>query len=350
MCHTELEHRAESLCAREARDGGELAGLLRLVACMAGALEDAPIDAAPLHVAMSVRARGPWRQALARFARRPLGVGALAVLVTFVLVGALADVIAPYPAGQLFIQFIQNPQPPLTAHHLLGTDVLSRDLLTQILFAVRQTMLAAVVCAAITTAAGVVVGMLAGYFGGWFDALVTWASGIVVAVPAMAVLVIISAFHHFALSPLSFALWLSAILWTGVARVVRAAVASSRTAEFVEAAQAAGASSLRVLLRHLLPNASGPIVVAATSVVGQAIVIVATVQYLGYAFNQPEHPTLGGLVADATHASSLILTGHVGLSSFWWLYVFPAALLVILLLAVTFLGDALDEALNPATR
>jgi peptide/nickel transport system permease protein len=297
-----------------------------------------------------VKRRGPWRQALARFSRSPLGVGALAVLVVLVLVGALAGVLAPYAAGQEFIQFIQKPQPPLTAHHLLGTDVLSRDFLTQILFAIRETTLSALACAAMATTIGTVVGLLAGYFGGWLDALVTWASGVVVAVPAIAVLVIISVFHHFALSPFDYALWLTAILWPGVARIVRATVASLRSREFVETAHAAGASDLRVLMRHLLPNASGPIIVAATTIIGQSIVIVATVQYLGYAFNQPSQPTLGGLVADATFSPSLILTGHVGLASIWWLYVFPAVLLVILLLAVTFLGDALDEALNPTTR
>jgi len=295
----------------------------------------------------SPRVRGPWRQALARFSRHRLGLVALGALSVFVVTGVLADVLAPYPAGQTFIELIQHPQPPLTAHHLLGTDVLGRDFLTQVLFAIRQTTLAALACAAMATAVGVVVGALAGYVGGWFDSLVTWTSGIVVAVPAMAVLVIITVWSRFYPTPFEYALWLTAILWPGVARVVRATVASLRTREFVEAAYAAGASSPRVLLRHLLPNASGQIIVATTSIVGQSTVIVATVQYLGYAFNQPERPTLGGLIADATYAPSLILTGGVGLSDLWWLYVFPAAFLVLLLLAVLFLGDALDEALNP---
>jgi peptide/nickel transport system permease protein len=166
----------------------------------------------------------------------------------------------------------------------------------------------------------------------------------------MAVLVIITVWARFYPTPFEYALWLTAVLWPGIARVVRAEVASLRGREFVEAAYAAGASSPRVLLRHLLPNASGQIIVAGTSIVGQSIVIVATVQYLGYAFNQPERPTLGGLVADATVAPSLILTGDVVLSELWWLYVFPAVILVVLLLAVVFLGDALDEALNPVTR
>ena len=307
------------------------------------------IGVVPLHAAPSARVRGPWRRALLRFHQQPVGVLALAVLLAFCVTGALADVLAPYPAGWAIIELIQHPQPPLTAHHLLGTDALGRDYLTQVLFAIRETTFSALACAAMATAVGVLVGALAAEVAGWFDSLVTWVSGVVVAVPAMAVLVIVTVWSRFYPTPFEYALWLTAILWTGVARVIRAEVRSLRGREFVEAAYASGASRPRVLVRHLLPNASGQIIVAATSIVGQAIVIVATVQYLGYAFNQPERPTLGGLVADATVAPSLILSGTLSLSDLWWLYTFPAVLLVLLLLAVTFVGDALDEALNPTT-
>jgi len=293
--------------------------------------------------------RGPWRQAVARFRRLRLGIVALAVLAVLCLVGALAGAIAPYGAGQEFVLLIQKPQPPLTVHHLLGTDVLGRDFLTQILFAIRQTTLSALVCAAASTVIGVVVGALAGFYGGWLDAVLTWAMSVVVAVPAIAVLAIILVWSRFPVTPLGDGLWLTTILWTGVARVVRASVVSLRPREYVEAAHASGASGVRILARHLLPNSSGPIVVAATSLIGQATVIVATVDYLGWSFNQAEKPTLGGLVADATQSTSQLLTGPVPLSALWWLYALPAALLVILLISVAFLGDALDEALNPAS-
>ena len=297
---------------------------------------------------VETRRRGPWRQAFGRFRRRPLGVAALAVVVLLCLVAALAGLLAPYQAGMTFLDFIQRPQPPLTPHHLLGTDVLGRDFLTQLLFAVRQTTLSGVVCAGASTAIGVVVGALAGFYGGWFDALVTWATGVAVAVPAIAVLVIILVWSRFPITPLQDGLWLTTVLWTGVARLVRASVVSLKPREFVEAAHASGASSLRILARHLLPNASGSIIVAATSLVGQAVVIVATVNYLGYSFDNAPSPTLGGLIADAARSTSLLLTGPVPLTALWWLYVFPALLLVVLLLSVALLGDALDDALNPA--
>jgi peptide/nickel transport system permease protein len=291
---------------------------------------------------------GPWRQALRRFLRRPLGVLGLAVLAALLLIAALAGPIAPYYPGREFVELITRPQPPLTPHHLLGTDVLGRDFFTQLVFAVRETALSAFVCAGGATAVGVVLGSLAGYYGGWFDELVGWATRVVVAVPAIAVLIVLAVWSPLPLTPLADGLWLMALLWTGVARVVRASVASLRANEYVEAAQASGASSLRVLVRHVLPNASGAVIVAATNVVGQSIAIIATVDYLGYGYNVPERPTLGGLVADATQATATSLGRAPAISSVWWLYVIPAALLVLTLLAVAFAGDALDDALNPA--
>jgi peptide/nickel transport system permease protein len=297
-----------------------------------------------------VARRGPWLQAFARFVRRPLGIVAFGIVALFGLVAALAGTLAPYQAGQEFLPLIQHPQPPLTAHHVLGTDVLGKDFLTQILFAIHETMLSALVCAGIATAIGTVIGAIAGYYGGWFDAFVTWATGVVVAVPAVAVLILVSVWE-FPWTPLRFGLWLSAVLWTGPARVVRASVAQHRGREYVEAARASGASGLRIIARHLLPNSLGAIIVSATTIVGQSIVVIATVDYIGYTSNSYTQPTLGGLVADATHSTGLILTSlNASVWSVWWLYVIPSLILVLLLVAVALLGDALDDALNPTTR
>jgi peptide/nickel transport system permease protein len=274
-------------------------------------------------------------------------MAALVLLVVFVIVGALAGVIAPYYPGQEFVQFISRPQPPLTAHHFLGTDPLGRDFFTQLIYGIRETSLSALVCAGGATFIGVAVGALAGYYGGWFDEVVSWATRVVVAVPAIAVLIVLAVWSTLPLTPLTDGLWLMALMWTGVARVTRAMTKSLRVNEYVEAAEASGASGLRVLVRHILPNATGAIIVAATSVVGQSIVIIATVDYLGYGYNQPERPTLGGLLADASNATSA--PGAPSIAHVWWLYVVPAVLLVAVLLAVAFAGDALDDALNPAT-
>jgi peptide/nickel transport system permease protein len=292
------------------------------------------------------RARGPWRQAGARFRRRPLGVSALAILVVFGILGLLAKTVAPYAADDEFIQFLGHPQPPFSPHHLLGTDAISHDFLSQLLVSIHETTLSALVCVACTTAVGTIVGAVAGYYGGWFDALVSWLTTVIVAVPAIAFLLIVIIWHHFPVSPLQFAYWLTLVLWTGVARVVRASVATLRVREYVEAAQALGATDAHVLIRHLLPNAIGPILVAATSVAGQSIVLVATVDYLGYGFNEYTRPTLGGLLAVAAHGITAPGT-FAPVDAPWWLFVFPAVLLVLLLASVNLVGDALDDALNP---
>ncbi len=292
--------------------------------------------------------RGPWRQALGRFWRRPLGLAALAFVLALFVVALLAPVVAPYQVGQIFIEDIAHPRGPLAPGHLLGTDALGRDFLTQLLWAVRETMLTAFVSAGLATAIGALLGLVAGYVGGPLETAAASLSRVVVSVPAIVVLGYVSTRQPSLLSPFQNALWVALVLWPGVMRIVATHVASLRGREFVEAAHASGASGPRILLRHLLPNVSGPVVVAATSLVAQGVVVVATVQYLGFSANVSHAPTLGGLVADATRAQSLVLSQSVGLGAIWWLYALPSALLVALLLAVTFLGDVLDEALNPA--
>lgn len=308
----------------------------------------ADIAAAPSPAEAGVLRRGPWRQAARRFRRNRLGVASLVVLLALFVVGLLAAQLAPYPAGDEFLEFINKPQPPFTTpHHLLGTDVIGHDLLTQLLFGLRESVFSSLVCALGATLIGVVVGAVAGYYGGLVDALVTWVTGAVVSLPAVAFLLIVVIFR-WPVTPFEFGLWLMIYLWTGVARVVRGSILALRHREFVEAAHAAGASGPRIILRHLIPNASGSVIVAATALIGQSIVIVATVTFLGLGTVQAEKPSLGTLIADAARGTGGTIAGG-SVSSPWWLYVFPGVLLVVVLVCVNLVGDALDEALNPGT-
>jgi len=290
---------------------------------------------------IEVRSRGPWRQALARFRRRPLGIAAVVVILAFALVAAIAPAVSPYPAARLFMEYLNRPQPPSLHHgHLLGTDVLGHDMLSQLLYAVRQTRLGSFVCAVGATAIGVVVGMIAGYFGGATDSALGWLTGVVVTMPALAVVVLIVVYEA-PLAPIWIWVALMFLLWTSVARVVRSSFATLRHREFVEAANAAGASGPRVVLRHLLPNAVGAVIVAATAIVGQSIVIIATVDYFDLGAQQADLPTLGGLVANAAKGVGMAATP-------WWLYAIPAIALSLLLVSINVAGDTLDDALNPA--
>jgi peptide/nickel transport system permease protein len=138
-------------------------------------------------------------------------------------------------------------------------------------------------------------------------------------------------------------------MWAVIARVVRAHIAALRTQEYVEAARALGASNLRILFRHLLPNAGGTILVAATSLVGQIILIDATVEFFNYGLSSSVAPSLGNLVSDVIQtkfasATTLVVPG----SGSWWIWVFPSLVLALILVTVNLVGDALDAALNPA--
>jgi peptide/nickel transport system permease protein len=290
-----------------------------------------------------VRRRGPWRQALARFRRRPLGIAAAALLLFIFLVGLLAQALAPYDAGHEFLEFINKPQPLFTPHHILGTDVIGHDFATQLIYGIRESVVSSLVCAGGATLIGTIVGVFAGYYGGFLDAVVTWVSSTIFAVPAVAVLLIVVIFSHWPVTPTVFGFWLMLYLWPGIARVVRGSVASLKTREYVEAAHAAGASGARIMFRHLLPNSAGPLIVAATSLVGQSIIIVATVDFLGLGTVQAEKPTLGSLIADATRGTGFAEAG-------WSLYLLPAIALTLMLVCVNFLGDTLDDALNPAAN
>jgi ABC-type dipeptide/oligopeptide/nickel transport system permease subunit len=288
-----------------------------------------------------VRRRGPWLQAAVRFGRRPVGVVALLVLLGFVVAAAFADRLAPYAPGQIFIAYLNDPKAPSLHHgHLLGTDGLGHDELSQVLFALRASITGALVCAVGATAIGTVVGALAGYYGGALDAVISWLVGVVVTMPALAVVVLVVV-YNLPLAAIWYGVTLMLYLWTSVARVVRADVVSLKSREYVEAAQAAGASSPRVIARHLLPNAAGSILVAGTATIGQSILIIATVDFFNYASGGISNPSLGGLVSQASHGLGLA-------PSPWWVYAVPAVTLGLLLVCVNFAADSLDDALNPA--
>lgn len=287
--------------------------------------------------------RGPWRQAASRFRRRPLGLAAAGLLLFIFLVGLAAQALAPYDAGHEFLEFINKPQPIGTPHHILGTDVIGHDFATQLIYGIRESVVSSLVCAAGATLIGTLVGIFAGYYGGALDAVVTWVSSTIFAVPAVAILLIVVIFSHWPVTPTVFGFWLMLYLWPGIARVVRGSVAGLKEREYVEAAHAAGASDLRIMFRHLLPNSAGPLIVAATSLIGQSIIIVATVDFLGLGTVQAEKPTLGSLIADAARG-----TGFAPAP--WNLYLLPGVALTLMLVCVNFIGDTLDDVLNPTTR
>jgi len=292
------------------------------------------------------RSGGYGAQALRRLTRQPLTLAALALLLALFILGGLAHELAPQGWNAIDLSGRwQNHAPTLSGWHLFGTDNIGRDVLPRMLWGLHDTEQATLLGALLATLLGVAIGGLAGLYGGWLDATLMRFVDLVTSFPPIVLMII----AFFFLEPLTvwkatavFALY----MWTQVARAVRARVTGLGGAEFVEAARALGASDTRLFFRHLLPNAAGTVVVAATALVGQIILIEATAEFFGFGVNSLIRPTLGNLIADAT-TSGIGSYNQLGLG--WWVWAGPAALLALILISINLVGDGLNTALNPTT-
>jgi ABC-type dipeptide/oligopeptide/nickel transport system permease subunit len=194
--------------------------------------------------ASRIRSRGPWRRALARYVRRPLGVVALLVLLALVLAGLFAPHLTPYWSGELNLDLIgAKSAPRLAGEHFFGTDDLGRDVFAQVLYGLHVSVLLALSVAAAATIVGTLVGAAAGYAGGWADATLMRLVDLVVTIPAIAILLAVVARTHHELTSRRIAVVLMLTMWPLVARVVRTSFASLHEREYVEAAHAAGTCS-----------------------------------------------------------------------------------------------------------
>lgn len=295
-----------------------------------------------------MHARGYWSLSLRRLARQPVTLAALTTVVALFVVGALAHQLVPQGWNDLNLASRWANHPPTLANgHVLGTDNIGRDVLVRTLWGLHDTEQTALLGALLAMLLGIVIGGLAGAAGGWVDSALMRVADLVTTFPMIVLMMIVFAFLEpvtITKSTIVFALY----MWTFVARVMRAKLASLNREEFVDAARALGASNLRIFFRHLLPNAAGTLIVATTSMVGQIILIEATVEFFGFGVASLVRPTLGNLTAEAT-SSGIGYYNTVGLG--WWVWATPAIALVLILVCVNVVGDGLDAALNPrATR
>jgi peptide/nickel transport system permease protein len=301
--------------------------------------------ATPELAAYATRERGLTSLAVRRFVHRPAGIGSLVVLVIVFAFGALAPVLAPDGWNVVNLAPGAVHLAPSFAHPF-GTDALGRDMLVRTLYGVRTTEEIALGAALIAIVIGVTVGAICGYYGGWFDILLMRLGDLVTALPAIVLTLAVLVYLGEAYPRYLIAIF-AGIMWAVAARVVRANVATLRASDFVEAARAAGASDLRIIFRHLLPNASGTILVAATALVGQIVLIDATVEFFSFGLPAAIVPSLGNLVSDVVQNT---FTQNPFPNTGWWVWVFPCAVLVIVLVCVNVLGDALDSAFNPTAQ
>jgi peptide/nickel transport system permease protein len=288
---------------------------------------------------MRERRRTIW--ALQRFFSQPVGVTALAVFLGLLIVAVLERQIAPYDWDSIDLRERSLNHGP-TLRHLLGSDHIGRDVLSRTIYGLHTTIEIGFAVAGIALAIGVPLGLLAGYYGGSLDTVVMRLVELITAFPA--VMISLAAIYFFRpVWPHTLMIVLGLYLWAVVARVVRASTASTRATEYVESATALGASDFRIFRSHVLPNIAGTVLVAATAVLGQAILLDATIEFFNFGLPASRWPSLGNLLADVTFSGGLGLNGYRQLG--WWTWAFPA--LALLLVSVNLVGDELDAALNP---
>jgi len=221
--------------------------------------------------------------------------------------------------------------------HPFGTNAIGNDMFAQVMRGVEKDIQIALTVAAMATLIGVTIGAIAGFYRGWVDSLLMRFVDLVLVVPILAVLIVLAnKLAKESSSWLGLAIIIGALSWTYVARLVRADFLVLRERDFVEAAKALGATNRRIIVKHMLPNAIGPIIVNATLTVALSIVLESTLSYLGLGV-QPPDVSLGLLVAQ----------GQDSATTEWWLFVFPVAFLVILILSIFLIGDGLREAFDP---
>jgi oligopeptide transport system permease protein len=290
---------------------------------------------------VEIRSRGALRQSLRRLRRQRAALAAALILAAVFVAGALAPEFTPGDHINLDPHWL-NHAPLLSGWHVFGTDGIGRDVLIRTLDGLHTSEQSAIYGTLLAAALGVLIGGLAGARGGWIDAVLMRLADLLGFLPAL-LLLLIAFFYFLPITVLKATIIIACYLWIPAARVVRSEFASLRTREFVEAARSLGASDRRIFLRHLLPNAGSTIAIAATSLLGQVIMLEATVEFFGLGASSEVRPTLGNLIGDGQRNAA-------ALGWRWWTWAFPAILLVLILVCANLFGDGVAEALRPTDR
>lgn len=277
------------------------------------------------------RARWWHSRVVRRFFRHRLAVVGLAMITLLVLACVLGPYLLPY--DELYIDLRARFAPPMTGAHIFGTDPLGRDVAARLFNAGRISLLVGFFAMLMSTAIGTMVGIVAGYRGGWIGAALMRFVDAFLSFPSIFLLLALAAFIK--PSPIMITVIIAVTSWMEVARIVEAEVRSLRERDFVLAARMLGLRSSHIMFRELLPNAIGPIIVAATLTVARAILLEAYVSFLGYGI-QPPLPSWGNMLNSAQQY----------LGSAPWLAIVPGVAITLAVTSFNFIGDGLRDALD----
>jgi oligopeptide transport system permease protein len=282
---------------------------------------------------------GLWTDAWRRFRRNRLAVTSLTIVLLLILAAITAPILQrigllPDPTTQ---EVVNNYAAVGSPHHLLGTDELGRDVLSRVIFGAQISLTIGFLVQAIVLVIGGTIGLSAGYFGGWVDNALMRFTDIMYAFPDLLFVLIIVA----ALGPslVNIFVAIGVVYWVGLARIVRGQVLSIKEKEFIEAAHAAGSAPSKIILKHLLPNSLGPVIVVLTFGIPAAIFTEAVLDFIGVGIRPPT-PTWGQMVFE----------GYSAADAYPSLVLIPCIALSITMLAFNFIGDGLRDALDPRMR
>ena len=284
-----------------------------------------PID----HQHRSERSR-VWR----RFKRFRPGLAGLALIAGLFILAIFAPVFAPYSPTEVETS-LRGASP--SRDYPFGNDGIGRDVLSRLIFGTRVALMVGLGASAIAILIGVSIGAAAGYFGGWVDAALSRVVDTLMAFPTLALLITLAAVLGPSLITVIIAI--GTTVWASYARVVRADVMSLRERDYVLAARAAGANDARIIVRHVLPNVLGPVIVLASLGVGNIIILESALSFLGLGV-QPPSPSWGGMLSD----------GRAFIRKYPHIAIAPGVLITITVLAFNLLGDGLRDALDPRQR
>jgi peptide/nickel transport system permease protein len=271
---------------------------------------------------------------LKRLVRNRRGLLGGIVVAAMLAAGVFAPLVAPYSYSSQSL--LQRLKPP-TGAHWLGTDGFGRDILTRVVWGARVSLEIGFLATGLAILVGTGIGGVAGYFGAAVDTAVMRVADVFMSVPALFLILVVVAL--FGASLLNTAVVVGLVTWAPVARIVRGECLSLRARDFVDAARALGATHRRILARHVLVNALPAIIVQATLLLGQTILIESGLSYLGLGV-QPPTPSWGNMVVE----------GRQFLASAWWVSTFPGLAIFATVLGFNLFGDGLRDALDPALR
>jgi len=266
-----------------------------------------------------------------RFSRNRLALIGSCVVISLIIIALFAPILAPYDPTTIDIQNVLSP--PCKAH-LLGTDELGRDVLSRMIWGSRVSLKVGIVAVGIAMIIGIIIGSVSGFYGGIADAILMRFVDVMLAFPTFFLILAVIAI----LEPSIFTIMavIGVTGWMDVARLVRAEFLSLKERDFVDAAQALGASNFRLIFRHILPNALSPVFVAATFGIAGAILTESGLSFLGLGV-QPPDPSWG----------NILTSGKDNIEVAWWLSLFPGLAILITVLSYNLVGEGLRDALDP---